>query len=90
HRLLQAALGLTRWEVENAFARAISSDRVLDGSDIALVLDEKRQTIRKSGLLVFIPPINGFDDIGGLEVLKQWLRKRNGSWLAEAAQWSIP
>ncbi|MBV7704008.1 AAA family ATPase [Nocardia nova] len=90
HRLLQAALGLTRWEVENAFARAISSDRVLDGSDIALVLDEKRQTIRKSGLLEFIPAANGFDDIGGLEVLKQWLRKRNGSWLAEAAQWSIP
>ncbi|PND53626.1 MULTISPECIES: AAA family ATPase [Rhodococcus] len=90
HRLLQAALGLTRWEAENAFARAISSDRVLDADDIALVLDEKRQTIRKSGLLEFIPPSGSLDDIGGLEVLKQWLRKRNGSWLADAAEWSIP
>ncbi|MFR9751465.1 AAA family ATPase [Nocardia sp. 004] len=90
HRLLQAALGLTRWEAENAFARAIASDRTLDASDISVVLEEKQQTIRKSGLLEFIPSSGGFDEIGGLEVLKQWLSKRNGSWLAEAARWSIP
>ncbi|MFJ5695910.1 AAA family ATPase [Arthrobacter sp. NPDC093125] len=89
-RLIQAAQGLTLGEAENAFARAIASDRRLDASDIALVLDEKRQTIRKSGLLEFISPEGTMNDVGGLENLKKWLAKRNGSWLPEAQRWSIP
>lgn len=89
-RLIQAAQGLTLGEAENAFARAIASDRRLDASDIALVLDEKRQTIRKSGLLEFIPSEGSMEDVGGLENLKKWLNKRNGSWLPEAQRWSIP
>lgn len=90
HRLVQAALGLTRSEAENAFARAIAADGILDAGDIELVLDEKRQTIRKSGLLEFIPPEGNLDDVGGLQNLKRWLGKRNSSWLGEAGEWSIP
>jgi SpoVK/Ycf46/Vps4 family AAA+-type ATPase len=90
HRLVQAALGLTRGEAENAFARALAADGVLDESDIELVLDEKRQTIRKSGLLEFIPPEGTLEDVGGLQNLKRWLAKRNSSWLSDAEQWSIP
>jgi ATP-dependent 26S proteasome regulatory subunit len=89
-RLVQAALGLTRWEAENAFARAIAADGVLDASDIALVQDEKRQTIRKSGLLEYIPSTSSIADIGGLENLKRWLAKRNNAWLADAAEWAVP
>ncbi len=89
-RLVQAALGLTRWEAENAFARAIAADGVLDASDIALVQDEKRQTIRKSGLLEYIPSTSSIADVGGLENLKRWLAKRNNAWLADAAEWAVP
>ncbi|CCH88989.1 AAA ATPase, central domain protein [Modestobacter italicus] len=89
-RLVQAALGLTRWEAENAFARAIAADGVLDASDISLVQDEKRQTIRKSGLLEYIPSTSSIDDVGGLENLKRWLGKRNNAWLADAVDWSVP
>lgn len=89
-RLLGAAQGLTLGEAENAFARAIASDRRLDADDIALVLDEKRQTIKKSGLLEFIDADGSIEDIGGLENLKSWLKKRNGSWLPAASEWSIP
>jgi SpoVK/Ycf46/Vps4 family AAA+-type ATPase len=89
-RLLGAALGLTQGEAENAFARALVNDGVIDANDIALVLSEKRQTIRKSGLLEFMPPAETIDDIGGLENLKRWLVKRNGSWLEDASGWSLP
>ncbi|MBM7026014.1 AAA family ATPase [Clavibacter zhangzhiyongii] len=89
-RLVQAAQGLTLVEAENAYARAIASDRVLDASDISLVLDEKRQTIRKSGLLEFMTTTKSLDEVGGLDNLKAWLAKRNGSWLEEAAAWGIP
>jgi len=89
-RIIHAAQGLTLGEAENAFARAIASDKTLDARDIALVLDEKRQTIRKSGLLEFITPQGTLDDVGGLDNLKNWLAKRNGSWLGDAQEWSIP
>lgn len=88
--MLQAAQGLTLWEADNAFARAIVSDRILDAGDIDLILEEKRQTIRKSGLLDFIPPESSLDDVGGLDNLKRWLMKRDGAWLPEAQEWSLP
>lgn len=89
-KLLQAAQGLTLWEADNAFARAIVTDRVLDVSDVDLVLEEKRQTIRKSGLLEFIPAQGNLTALGGLDNLKTWLMKRDGAWLPEAKEWSLP
>lgn len=88
--LLQAARGLTRWEAENAFARAIAGDRVLSRDDIARVVEEKRQTIRKSALLEFVPPSGTIEDVGGLDNLKRWLVTRQGSWLPQAAGWGVP
>jgi len=88
-RLVQAALGLTRTEAENAFARAMAKDGVLDGRDVTVVMDEKRQTIKKSGLLEFIPPSGSVDDIGGLENLKRWLDKRTRAWVDDVEQWGV-
>src|SRR2546422_5655506 len=53
-QIIKAAQGLTLSEAENAFAKAIANDGVLDKDDIRLVLEEKRQVVRKSGLLEFV------------------------------------
>jgi SpoVK/Ycf46/Vps4 family AAA+-type ATPase len=89
-RLAKAALGLTVHEAENAFARAMVNDGTLTVDDVDVVLEEKRQTIRKSGLLEFVPVDIDLADVGGLENLKRWLSKRNNSWLAEAAAYGLP
>ena len=89
-RLAKAALGLTAFEAENAFARAMVDDGRLTDDDIALVQEEKRQIVQKSGVLEVVRSTVGLDDIGGLENLKTWLRKRNGSWLEEAAAYGLP
>ncbi|SCF34079.1 AAA+-type ATPase, SpoVK/Ycf46/Vps4 family [Micromonospora viridifaciens] len=89
-RFAKAALGLTLHEAENAFARAMTNDGVLDGRDLAVVHEEKRQTVRKSGLLEFVDATVDLADVGGLENLKRWLAKRDGSWLAEAAAYGLP
>lgn len=90
HRMIQAAQGLTLWEADNAFARAIVTDRVLSADDIPLIVEEKRQTIRKSGLLEFMPPVGDLSNVGGLENLKKWLLKREGAWLPDAQEWTLP
>jgi ATP-dependent 26S proteasome regulatory subunit len=89
-RLAQAAAGLTLHEAENAFARAMVDDGILDDDDVHIVLEEKRQTIRKSGLLEFVAADVELADVGGLQNLKRWLDKRNGSWMAEAAAYALP
>jgi AAA+ superfamily predicted ATPase len=89
-RIVKAAVGLTTHEAENAFARAMAEDGTLGSSDIDLILAEKRQTIRKSGILEFVPTGPTFDDVGGLENLKRWLGKRANSWLSVAAEYGVP
>ncbi|RUL93197.1 AAA family ATPase [Verrucosispora sp. FIM060022] len=89
-RFAKAALGLTLHEAENAFARAMVNDGMLDAHDLEVVHEEKRQTVRKSGLLEFVEADVDLDDVGGLENLKRWLAKRDGSWLAEAAAYGLP
>ena len=89
-RLAKAALGLTAFEAENAFARSMVDDGTLTDDDIALVQEEKRQIVQKSGVLEVVRGTVKMEDIGGLENLKTWLRKRNGSWLDEAAAYGLP
>ncbi len=89
-RLVKAALGLTAFEAENAFARAMVDDGRLTDDDIVLVQDEKKQIVQKSGVLEVVSSSISLDDIGGLENLKTWLRKRNGSWMAEARSYGLP
>jgi len=89
-KLAKAALGLTLNEAENAFARAMVEDGKLSDSDVDTVLDEKRQTIKKSGILEFINVDVALEDVGGLQNLKRWLLKRNESWLDEAKSYGLP
>ncbi|GAA0734528.1 AAA family ATPase [Dactylosporangium roseum] len=89
-KFAKAAVGLTLHEAENAFARAMVNDGILDVDDLGVVHEEKRQTVRKSGLLEFVDADVRLADVGGLENLKRWLAKRDNSWLAAAADYGLP
>lgn len=88
--LIKAAQGLTLAEAENAFAKAIANDGVLDKEDIRLVLEEKRQVIRKSGLLEFIEMDHELDHVGGLDELKGWLNGRRDAFSEPARKFGLP
>src|SRR6516165_6504885 len=89
-QLVKAALGLTLQEAENAFAKAIADDDRLDASDIQRVMDEKRQVIRKSGLLEYYPVDHALAAVGGLQNLKDWLHRRARAFTAEAHAFGLP
>lgn len=89
-RLSKAALGLTLNEATNAFARAMVNDGRLSNDDVHVIMEEKRQAIRKAGIVEFVDVDIDLEDVGGLQNLKRWLHKRNNSWLAEAAAYGIP
>ncbi len=89
-KFAKAVLGLTLFEAENAFARAMVNDAVLDEADLEVIIEEKHQTIRKSGVLEFVPADVNLAHVGGLENLKRWLGRRDSSWLADAADYGLP
>lgn len=88
--LVKAAQGLTLTEAENAFAKAIVRDKVLDADDIAAVVEEKRQVIRKSGLLEYYDVEEQLDVVGGMDLLKDWLSKRLRAFSQEARDYGLP
>ena len=89
-KLCKAALGLTMQEAENAFALAMVQDGKLNKEDLSIILEEKMQVIRKTGMLEYIQSDLGIEDIGGLDNLKKWLLKRNNSWSERAKRYCIP
>ena len=89
-KLCKSALGLTLQEAENAFALAMVNDGRIDVSDLKIILEEKAQIIKKTGILEFIQSDFSIDDVGGLDNLKNWLKKRNNSWLERAKRYCIP
>lgn len=83
-KLCKAAQGLTLQEAENAFARAMMTKGQLTQEELDIILEEKCQVIKKTGILEFVNTNINIDDVGGLENMKRWLTKRNNSWLGKA------
>jgi len=89
-RLIQAAMGLTAVEAENAFSRVLVAKGRLCEEDIEDILEEKKQIVRKSALLEYYEPEDEFDHVGGLELLKDWLLKRGRAFSDMARSYGLP
>lgn len=89
-KLCKAAQGLTLKEIENAFALSMVNDGAITINDLKTIMDEKKQVIKKNGILEFVNSDLSIDDIGGLDNLKGWLLKRNNSWSEKAKKYSLP
>lgn len=89
-RLLQAALGLTLNEAENVFAKIIVKEGRLNSEHVQDVFAEKQQIIRKSGLLEYYSTSESFQNVGGMTVLKDWLKKRAKAFSDDARRFGLP
>jgi len=89
-RIVKSVSGLTQSEVENVFNRAIVNDLRFDETDVPFILSEKKQIIRKSGLLEYYEVQEQLANVGGLEILKEWLVKRGEAFTARAREFGLP
>src|SRR5215471_6369389 len=86
-RVVEGALGLTLVEAENVFAKSAVRTHTFD---LETILEEKKQIIRKSGLLEYYEHREEFSDVGGMEVLKDWLVKRRNAFRAREFGLPLP
>lgn len=89
-RLLQAALGMTLNEAETAFARAAVIDARISAEDVNVILEEKKQIIRKSRTLEYFDAEEDLSKVGGLDHLKDWLMKRSLAFTRKAREFGLP
>ncbi len=83
--LARACQGLTLDETRSLVALSLVSFRALGTDAIRLAIREKRQIVRRGGVLEYEEPDRSMADVGGLEHLKGWVVKRT-SLFNEAAR----
>lgn len=89
-KLLHSAQGLTLKEFSNVLAKTLVTRGRIDREAIDVVNSEKRQIIRKSGILDYYPAAESFGSIGGLENLKRWLISRSRAFSEAAREFGLP
>lgn len=101
-KILRSALGLSSNQAQRVFGKAIVAEvkdpdgrivkpaGALDEKSIDMITSEKKGIIRESGALEFYSPQETMSDVGGLEVLKKWLRNRETAFSKEARDYGLP
>ena len=68
--------GLNEFQIKQILNLAYQDGGCIDKDDKVLILKEKEQFIKKSGMLEIVNFTENIDDIGGLENLKEWLKQK--------------
>jgi SpoVK/Ycf46/Vps4 family AAA+-type ATPase len=89
-KLLKAALGLTRDESEKVYRKAYVTAGKLTDDEVEVVLSEKKQLIRRNGILEYIEEDETIDSVGGLTELKHWLQQRSNAFSERAREYGLP
>lgn len=98
-KVVQASLGLTTIEAENAYAKAIiqavalgrSSEKADDKKPIShFVMKEKAAAVKKNGILEYFDAAENLANVGGLARLKKWVEIRKGAFTKKARQFGLP
>ncbi|MBD1922772.1 AAA family ATPase [Microcoleus sp. FACHB-831] len=89
-KLLKAALGLTRDEAEKVYRKAHVKTGRLTEAEVDIILSEKKQLIRRNGILEYIEEDETIDAVGGLEELKRWLVQRSNAFTERAREYGLP
>lgn len=86
---IDAAVGLTAEEAANCYAKSLVVAR--GKVDASLVAGEKKRVIDASKVLTWHEPdARGLDAIGGLDLLKAWLRVRRSAFSPRARAFGLP
>ena len=81
--------GLTRMEISQVVADAVLGDGKLSADDVNKAIAVKRQRLRQTGVLDYIPPPDAVPAVGGLKNLRQWLAHRSRAFTAKARDFGL-
>ena len=87
HEIIGSVTGLTLSEAQKALSKSVV---VKASFDIPSILAEKKQYIRRRGILEYYEPNLTMADVGGLHRMVRWLKHRKLAFSPEAREFGIP
>lgn len=88
--LTRACQGLSLERIRRVLSKIIATYKTIDGNSIAVLLSEKKQIISRTEILEYISVDEKIINLGGLNNLKDWLKKRKTAFGLQAANYGLP
>ena len=76
-KLMPSLKGMTSFEIDRMLDMAMSSNGSLSAEDTAMILQQKKSMVKKSGLLELIDTPASLESIGGMDALKKYLENKS-------------
>jgi SpoVK/Ycf46/Vps4 family AAA+-type ATPase len=88
--LSRACQGLSLERIRRVLSKIIATYKTIDDNSIAVLLTEKKQIIGQTEILEYWSANEKFLDLGGLDNLKDWLKKRKTAFGVRALNYGLP
>lgn len=88
--LARACQGLSLERIRRVLSKIIATYKTIDENSIAVLLSEKKQIIRQTEILEYSSVTENINNLGGLENLKDWLKKRKSAFSIQASNYGLP
>ena len=88
--LTRACQGLSLERIRRVLSKIIATYKTIDDNSIAVLLSEKKQIISQTEILEYISVDEKITNLGGLENLKDWLKKRKTAFGVQASNYGLP
>jgi len=88
-QFIKAGAGLPSQQVIQVFRKTLSGKELIGDKEIETLFEEKRQIVKKSGLLELVPPGILFEHLGGFRNFKNWLIQRKDIFSKRAREYGL-
>ena len=89
-KLTRACQGLSLERIRRVLAKIIATYKTINDSSIEFLLNEKKQVISQTQILEYWSSTEKIQNLGGLDILKDWLKKRKTSFSIQASNYGLP
>ena len=88
--LTRACQGLSLERIRRVLSKIIATYKTIDESSISVLLSEKKQIISQTEILEYWSVNEKIANLGGVDNLKEWLKKRKTSFGIQASNYGLP
>jgi len=88
--LTRACQGLPLERIRRVLSKIIATYKTIDNNSITILLSEKKQIISQTEILEYTSVEEQITNLGGLDNLKDWLRKRKTAFGIQASNYGLP
>jgi ATP-dependent 26S proteasome regulatory subunit len=88
--LTSACQGLSLERIRRVLSKIIATYKTIDSNSIEVLLSEKKQIISQTEILEYSSVNEKITNLGGLDTLKDWLKKRKTAFSIQASNYGLP